>query len=74
MPKEICCFIQCKDNDGSFLCLSFLGNGTQWINISGTEFEDRECGFSLPLPSLLFVTRTAVWMVGKPVSFGVRVV
>lgn len=34
MPKEICCFIQCKDNDGSFLCLSFLGNGTQWINIS----------------------------------------
>ena len=63
-----------KDSNVSFLCLSFLGNGTQWINISGTEFEDRECGFSLPLPSMLFVTRKAVWMVGKPVSFGVWVV
>lgn len=66
--------MQSKDNDVSFLCLSFLGNGTQWINISGTEFEDRECGFSLLLPSLLFVTRKAVWMVGKLVSFRVQVV
>lgn len=66
--------MQSKDNDVSFLCLSFLGNGTQWINISGTEFEDRECGFSLLLPSLLFVTRKAVWMVGKPVSFRLQVV
>ena len=63
-----------KDSDVSFPCPRFLGNGTQWINISETEFEDRECGFSLPFHPLLFVTRKAVWMVGKPGSFGVRVV
>ena len=66
--------IKSKVSDVSILCLSFPGNGAPWINISRAEFEDRECGVSLPLPAPPISYRKGSAESRKTSDFGVRLV